>query len=330
MKNKIVTVGFDGFIDVLTKPIKNTLTNEYFKTIEEFGQYLVSKSSVSCSIEYTEFERKLGGNMPNFAYSLACKGIEVNAIGTLGDAPEFDKLHEKCNTFSYGKEYIAQALEFDSSKIFLAQSVKLDFDPYEKISSIFDIINFTENDAFVLLNWSELSFSTKLWDDIYEKCFAIKNTDKNKFLFFDLCDIERHDYDEVAEILNIIQKYCTKRYGILSLNGNEFNILARLLNVKSSDPQAIIKEIYSNLHIDEILVHTTKVSYSCNENGFYLKNTKYVEKPVISTGSGDNFNASFLYAKLRGFDAEKCLELANLGAYKYIITGECADFLDIE
>lgn len=329
MIHKIVTVGFDGFVDILTKPIKNTFTNEYFETIKEFGEYIVSKSNASCSIEYAELERKLGGNMPNFAYSLACKGVEVNAIGTLGDAPEFETLRQKCNVFSYGKEYIAQALEFKNGKMFLAPSVKLDFDPYEKISSIFDIKNFIKSDAFVLLNWSELSFSTKLWNDIYEKCFAEETPNKTKFAFFDLCDFERHHDDEVHRIIDIIQKYCTKRYGILSLNENEFTMLAKKLKVTSSDTQKILEEIYSTVHIDEILVHTTKKSFSCSKNGFYVKETKYIEKPHISTGSGDNFNASFVYAKLREFDAQKCLEIANLGAYTYITTGKCAEFSDI-
>lgn len=115
---KSVTVGFDGYVDIITKPIKNTFTNDYFKTIKEFGEYIVSKADSNCSVEFTELKRKMGGNMPNFAYSLACKGVEVDAIGTLGEATEFDLLRDTCTVFSYSKEYTAHALEFTGGKYF--------------------------------------------------------------------------------------------------------------------------------------------------------------------------------------------------------------------
>ena len=61
-------VGFDGFIDTTVGPILKTATGEsepiYFETIKEFGEFLVSKSDKSCSIELKIEEKIAGGNMP--------------------------------------------------------------------------------------------------------------------------------------------------------------------------------------------------------------------------------------------------------------------------
>lgn len=330
MKEKEVVAGFDGFVDIVAKPLKSVNPKEYFSSMQDLAKYMLAKSHCNLSIEYEIFDRRGGGNMPNFAYSLACKGVKVSAIGTLGEAPEFDKLKEKCEVYSYGKEYIAHALEFESSKMFLAPSVTLDLDPYEKIASIFDTAKFLSADAFALLNWSEISFSTKLWKDIYDNHFLNAKIDKSKIAFFDLCDIQRRSEKETRDIISLIKDYNKKRYVILSANKNEFQTLAKIFHAYGSDLKDQIKSLYSKIDIDEIVVHTKNISFSHDKKVLYEDIPPDIKKAIVYTGAGDNFNASFLYGRLRGFDTKKCLETGNLGACRYISEGKCADFSDID
>lgn len=63
-----VTVGFDGFIDTIARPVARTATADapaqYFESIPAFGQYLVEHGGKSCSIALHVERRQLGGNLP--------------------------------------------------------------------------------------------------------------------------------------------------------------------------------------------------------------------------------------------------------------------------
>lgn len=63
-----MTVGFDGFIDTIARPVARTATADapaqYFESIPAFGQYLVEHGGKSCSIALHVERRQLGGNLP--------------------------------------------------------------------------------------------------------------------------------------------------------------------------------------------------------------------------------------------------------------------------
>ena len=333
-KNKVVTVGFDGFIDTIVRPIKTTGKDgdKFFETIREFGEFIASKADVSCSIELLEEKRKFGGNMPHLAYSLAQKGVTVNAVGMLGKngiTKEFEELAKICNVFSYDGEGVATALEFNDGKVFFAPKIKADYDVFEKISQVFDVRNFVNNDAFILVNYSELEFSYKLWNDIYIKVFKETLVDKSKFVFFDLCDCGRKEDEEIKEVLKLISLYNEKRTAVLSLNENEANILCKAYDMDITSLEEVCLKLREILDIDEIIIHTTKKSVISTVNWDISLNTDYIEKPLISTGSGDNFNASFVYAKVNGNSPSECLRLANYGAYFYVKNAKCATIDDM-
>ena len=68
LSGKRMTVGFDGFIDRIVRPLRPADVSgepaKPFATIREFGEYLIDKAEKSCSIELHEQARQLGGNMP--------------------------------------------------------------------------------------------------------------------------------------------------------------------------------------------------------------------------------------------------------------------------
>src|SRR4051812_34523665 len=87
LASKKVTAGFDGFIDTIIRTIKSKQEGkepELFTSINEFGQYIISKSSGNCSIEYEVLNTKLGGNMPITSNALGNLGVHVNCIGAFG------------------------------------------------------------------------------------------------------------------------------------------------------------------------------------------------------------------------------------------------------
>ena len=56
-----VFAGFDGYVDLLVKPVRSGINDQkkYFETISEFGSYLKTKASKSCSIELQKIQKRL-------------------------------------------------------------------------------------------------------------------------------------------------------------------------------------------------------------------------------------------------------------------------------
>ena len=106
LKKKIVTAGFDGFVDSIAKVIKEKdqhTAATLFSTIEEFGNYILGKKGASFSLELSTQSIKLGGNMPIMANALGKFGMKVNCLGALGypqPEPIFN-FPPTCKLYSY-------------------------------------------------------------------------------------------------------------------------------------------------------------------------------------------------------------------------------------
>src|SRR5882672_1756121 len=79
LPEKKVTLGFDAFTDTILKVIRSKddhHTTAYFKSISEFGEYIIRKGEKNFSLELEEVTTKLGGNMPIMANALAPFGTQ--------------------------------------------------------------------------------------------------------------------------------------------------------------------------------------------------------------------------------------------------------------
>ena len=56
----------------------------------------------------------------------------------------------------------------------------------------------------------------------------------------------------------------------------------------------------------------------------------YTEKPLITTGAGDHFNAGFTTGQLLGLDPEGCLALGVSTSGHYVRTGESPSLAALE
>ncbi len=56
----------------------------------------------------------------------------------------------------------------------------------------------------------------------------------------------------------------------------------------------------------------------------------YTEKPLITTGAGDHFNAGFTSGQLLGLDPEACLAIGVCTSGHYVRTGESPSLAAVE
>lgn len=327
---KRIVVGYDGFVDTTVRPIAQTATEEaparMFQTIKEFGEFLVSKSEKSCSIELQVESRHLGGNMPFLSLGAGTLGLDVTCIGMLGEGGVVEEPFRNmpCTLYPFTGSGQSTCMEFRDGKVLMAPSVTIPRDGWNMVLEATQgkaIPLLTEADLIALVNWSELTFAQRLWTRTYEEALRGVSCDKDKYAFFDLCDISRKTEMEIQKVLSLIADFSRRRTTILSLNENEAHIVSERILDGQTDCLAIGRALRERYQMDEIIIHTIYQSFLISARGEHCCATDFVKEPVISTGAGDHFNAGSCLGAVMGLADEQRLQLANQVAGHYVRTG---------
>ena len=341
LKGKTVTVGFDGFIDEIIRVVK-TRSNEsqytVYNTIHDFSQRIAAASGMSGDIEIVTQGIKFGGNAPIMADALstAGAGVCVNCIGAMG-YPElhaaFSSLDQKCNLFSVGNPGITNALEFDDGKIMLANMAPLEKVTWDHIKQLLapGVIKefFIKSDMIALVNWSNAYHMNTIWKGIHDEILPLLPPDDSvkKTIFFDLADPSKRSADDITAVLDLIGSYGGKFEVILGLNENEARWIARILagdgNINNKlSLEDIGKYVYTNIDVDVLLVHPQNRCICYTDGDIVTRYGKVIEKPVITTGGGDNFNAGYCLGRLLGLDNNDSIVIGMAVSSFYVKYGK--------
>lgn len=335
---KTITLGFDGCSDSICRAVrkKDRETVEFFETMAEFGDYLSSKSGVSCSIELDESIRKPGGNCAIFANAVSECGVNTSVIGLFGKNQineVFDGMREKCELYSYGNNAIAMSLEFKDGKAMLSPNVKMEHDAWaqivacigeEKLETVF-----ADADMLALVNWSELEYASCLWEKLY--AYLAQTPDKSKEIFVDLADCSRRSKADIREMLGILEQLATVRTVVLSLNENEAMEVGKMLfSEEISDYRQLCGRLGNEIAVAGIVLHSCKDCHSCIGHKIYSLPTQFNEAPKLLTGAGDNFNAGYALGRLCGAPSDVCNVYGNAMSSYYIMHGESPNIMQLK
>lgn len=336
MADKRITLGFDGFIDIIYKVIRtkdHDASITFFKTIREFGGYITDKGEKNFSLELEELTTKIGGNMPIMANALAQFGSSQHCLGPLGYPsihPLFKAMHENCQLFSFENPGLTKALEFNENKILLAEIGRLNNIEWDSIKAIVGqdtlIRVFSQSDLVCLLNWSELDNSTEWWKGLLSDVLPHLTEPPGRTIgFFDLADCSKRTSESIMEALSLIKSFAKYWRVVLSLNLNEAMIVHRVLMdtaPREHDVEKTGSELYDRLGIDNIVIHYSKEALSWDESGLHRAESFYLASPAISTGAGDNFNAGYCAGLLMGLNARASLILGHALSNYYMSNGK--------
>jgi len=325
--------GFDMVVDNVVRIVKQKDQHgnkQYFQTIEEFGQYILSKKNMSCSLETEIQESKIGGNMAIFSNALGNLGIRVHCIGSMG-FPEiyrpFHNMSDYCTLHSVCDTVECSALEFDDGKVMMSSMEPLEELSWETMAKRMkeqEIVNHFKNSQLIaLLNWSELTRASALFASVFEKCIEGKAQDKNKLVLIDLSDVSRKPEEEVLHILKLTECFSKYRTTIFSMNENECRLIYHALFEHDEEIiEEMSRRISETLRIDYLIIHLRDRSYGYHDGKMALEQGYYTAKPKLSTGGGDNFNAGFVLGILESLSLDDCLYLGNSVAGYYVRTGK--------
>ena len=105
------------------------------------------------------------------------------------------------------------------------------------------------------------------------------------------------------DLLNAFSEYWDV---MLSLNLNEAAIVHSVLTQKKGkeeDVEKMCEEIFAKLNIHTVIIHSSKQAVA-RDSSFNKRKTVFIKEPMISSGSGDNFNAGFCVGKLLNLEQE--------------------------
>ena len=331
LSKKTAVIGFDGFVDSIMRLVKSKNdknTPDYFQTMAEFGTRIIEKQGMSCSIELEKKLQKLGGNAPIMANALGYMGISVKCVGALG-FPEMDsafkEMSPNCALYGFTGPGLTTALEFDDGKIMMSQ-------PHAAVSwqNVKDIIGLqTINDFFCnadvlgMVNWSEAAYTVSIWEGIIKDILPGHTPNKKQIMFFDLSDFSKRSKEDVKYAVKLIEKFAGHYNVTLGLNENEARLMYSVLNdtAQDMDLHEAGCRLFERIKIDRLVVHPTKYALGWDKSGTYRADNRYIEKPVLSTGGGDNFNAGFCLGALLGISTEMSLHVANHVSGYYVSHG---------
>ena len=337
-----VTIGLDGFVDSIIRVVDKRESAEKYTTMptnEVLADRLTRAAGMSTNIELWVELVKLGGNGPIMANALAALGTPTTYIGNLGYPhvhPAFDELTQRATVISVAEPAYTDALEFDDGKLMLGKrKTMLDVNwpnlvdrvGRDRLQSLF------ANSALIgLQNWTMLPAMSDIWQHVLDE-ICPKLTARHTF-FFDLADPESRDPQDIRHALGLIAKFQKHFDTYLGLNEKEAFEVAGVLAYQGARDgeaavEAVAKFIHHKLNIAGVVVHPRAYAVAASATGVVKVAGPFVEKPLISTGAGDHFNAGFCLGKLIGADNETALQIGVGNSGYYVRTAKSASALEL-
>ncbi|MCL1843879.1 MAG: hypothetical protein FWF79_08700 [Defluviitaleaceae bacterium] len=351
-------IGLDGFVDEIVHPVDKRQDFETFtriKTIKEFGERISKAAGLSTNIEMVTVQTKLGGNGPILSNALLEYGVKLTYAGALGLPeihPVFRPMAEKAvQVYSLCDAGHTDACEFEDGKVLLGKHAglgNLTWDVCKKgmggPEGIAKMIN--ESHLFGMENWTMMPRMSEIWQGIIDEVFPLLHNkqqqlfpqagglpQKNEkpFAFFDLADPEKRTKSDIMQAMRLIGKFEEKFRTILGLNEKEVCEIATVLGINISRSQhedlgELVMAVYNALGIYCLVVHPVRSACCAIGGEYFFTEGPYCQKPKLTTGAGDNFNAGFCLAQTLGLDPLSSLTLGVSTSGYYVRNAKSPTF----
>jgi sugar/nucleoside kinase (ribokinase family) len=341
-------IGFDGFVDEIIHVVDKRVDSENFtriETIEDLAKRIQKASGLSTNIELVPVVKKIGGNGPIMCNAMSGTGAEITYIGSLGYPTLNDvflDLEKKVKVYTIENPGHSDALEFNDGKLILGKMSSLVNVTYEQLINVVNEESLKEMidgiDMFATVNWSMLPNMTDLWRKLLKniiKGLPKKNT--RPFMFIDLADPEKREGAEIIEALNLLKEFNSYFRVVLGLNKKEAYDVANVLDLFDDaslrNMQVSLEDLnqalYKYLNIHGVVIHPVDRSCCVIDNEFYEETGPYVEKPKLTTGAGDNFNAGFMLGLLLGLKPDQALLTGMSTSGYYVRNAKSPEFKEL-
>lgn len=325
-------IGIDGFVDEIIHVVdKRTGPGEYVRLakMRDFGERIAKAAGLSTNIEMVSVLTKLGGNGPILTNALLEYGAKVTYVGALGSPdihPVFARMVARTEkTHSLIGPGLSDAVEFDDGKVMFGKHQTLKGLTWELMkerlggaAGIAEMLGGA--DLFGMVNWTMMPNMSAIWQGIVDEVFPLMKERREKpYAFFDLADPEKRTKEDILEAMRLIGGFGSRFRAILGLNEKELYEIAEAVGAgKKPGLAETSMEVYRKLGVHCLVVHPV-ASALCVVGGQLCETGgPYCEKPALTTGAGDNFNAGFVLGMCLGLDPLSCLALGAATSGYYV------------
>ena len=331
-------IGLDGYVDQIIRVVDSVENGKkiHIRNIGQFGQRILGASGKSTAMELDIQADKLGGNGPIMANSLAQLGLPLSCLGAFtADGsihPVFQEMAGRCELISLCDAARTDAYEFEDGKIMFQRQAGLPTLDYQQIVDSVGVeplrALFERADLVALNHWASLPHMDEIWLNVQaEICPTL--SEKRRVLFADLADPEKRSHADIQRACDRLPGFMPFYEVILGLNLKEGLHLCEVLGLEpegEGDAQlqqraALLRE---HLGITAVAIHPVDRAVIATADGTCITHGPYTEKPLISTGAGDHFNAGLAYGWLLGAEPAGALRIAAGNAGRYVTTAKSA------
>jgi hypothetical protein len=336
-------VGLDGFVDEILHVVdKRESAEQYHRmpTIGALAERIKGAAGKSTNLEVVNQRTKLGGNGPIMANALASFGFKVTYLGMLGYPtmhPVFNEFAQRAEVHTIGEPGHTDALEFEDGKIMVGKHSPLKDMNWANIQTRFGKKKFAERfasaDLVGFVNWTMLPYMSDVWEALLsELCPALKSS--RRTLFFDLADPEKRSPADLRRALQLIASF-EKYFNVtLGLNEKEAGSVAEVLGIPVKDHSAeglsaLGLEINRRVPTGTLAIHPVKYALAVSAGKATVMEGLYTNRPLITTGAGDHFNAGFCLGKMLGLDNALSLLIGVTNSGHYVRTAHSPTIADL-
>jgi hypothetical protein len=341
--NERALIGMDGFVDQILRIVDKKLqdgSSVFIDQIPQWAARIQAAAGKSTKFELAIQQEKLGGNAVIMAHAMASFKVPLTCLGNLGYPilhPVFKPMETICKILSLAEPCFTDAAEFDDGKIMLSRqegAARFTWDLLlrrigkDQIRKLFDQARF-----IALTNWTAFPHMGDIWKHLQEE-ICPQLTPGNRKIFFDLSDPEYRLVEDIRECMRLITNYQQWFKATLGLNQKEAGEICDVLGIKvnGSDREFVQKSaeaIRNKLNIEGVVVHATAFAAAASKDSVALVDGPFVEKPLISTGAGDHFNAGYSLGTILNGDLEQCLKLGVATSGFYVRSAKSPSVADL-
>lgn len=329
-------IGLDGFIDRVYRVVDRRLDSRrvsFVPTLDEYGERLKKAAGMSLNIELIPRSVKLGGNGPIMAQALARLGADVTCWGALGypePAAEFAPLGALAGLCSFAEPAHTDVYEFDDGKIIASVLEELNALSWESIIErtgrrrLRTLLALSR--LIALNNWTMLPCMTEVWLGLQRE--VLPELPRAERLFFlDLADPAKRTREDLAAALSCAAGFSDFGDVLLSCNRSEAVRVAAALGfgAEGAGDAELCAEIAARTGFRWVSVHTRTGAAMAGGGEAFSAGGFFTEKPHISVGGGDHFNAGLAFGLLGGLPPEAALLLGGAVSGSYVRSGRSPD-----
>jgi hypothetical protein len=290
------------------------------ETITQYASRIGNAAGLSTNIEWIVDQQKIGGNGPIMTNALLKHQPNMTYIGALGYPSlhhVFQTIADQADVISLENPGISDAIEFFDGKIIMGRMSFKEMTYKRILETVGEqkLINLLlTTDLFASVNWSMLPTMTQLWKDMIELLLPkLAKRDHKPFFFVDIADPEKRDAKDIYEALHLLKSFKSYFTVILGFNKKEAYDVAVHLNlfqldeIKVQSLESVSLALANSLEVDQLVVHPVDRAAVVVNGHYYEVKGPYIEKPKLTTGAGDNFNAGYVFGQLLGLTPEASL-----------------------